>query len=410
MWYVSPQKGSEDVAVAGLSKIKHVRAFTVRGGGADYHDQGEGHWIDNHIATPMARYPEYRQSRQSFGINVLGTLIVEIEAEDGTIGFAVTTGGEPAAFIVEKHLARFLEGRSPTEYEKIWDQMYFSTQYYGRKGLVVNAISGVDLALWDLLGKLRGEPVYQMLGGAVRDELQFYATGARPDVAKELGFIGGKLPLHHGPAEGLEGLHKNIAELAEMRARVGDDFWLMLDCWMSLDLDYATRLAHRAYDECGLKWIEEALSPDDYWAYAALKKNAPRGLLVTTGEHEATRWGFRMLMDMECCDIIQPDVGWCGGVTELIKIANYADSKGVLMIPHGSSVYSYHFVITRHNSPFAEFLMMHPGPTEVVPMFHPQLIGEPVPVNGRLHVSALDKPGFGVELNRDLPMRRPYTH
>jgi len=107
---------------------------------------------------------------------------------------------------------------------------------------VVNAISGVDLALWDLLGKLRGEPVYHMLGGAVRDELQFYATGARPDIAKELGFIGGKLPLHHGPAKGMEGLHKNIAELAEMRARVGDDFWLMLDCWISLDLDYATRL------------------------------------------------------------------------------------------------------------------------------------------------------------------------
>src|SRR3546814_13719796 len=98
-------------------------------------------------------------------------------------------------------------------------------------------------------------------------------------------------------------------------AKCGDDFWLMYDCWMSLDLDYATRLAHRAWDECGLKWIEEALSPDDYWGYAALKKQAPKGLLVTTGEHEATRWGFRMLMDMECCDIIQPDVGWCGGVT-----------------------------------------------------------------------------------------------
>lgn len=398
------------MASAGLSKIRQVRAYTVRGGGADYHDQARGHWIDDHIATPMARYPEYRKSRQSFGINVLGTLVVEIEAEDGTIGFAVTTGGEPAAFIVEKHLARFLEGRSPHDVEKIWDQMYFSTQYYGRKGLVVNAISGVDLALWDLLGKLRGEPVYHMLGGAVRDELQFYATGARPDVAKDLGFIGGKMPLHHGPAEGIEGLHKNIADLAEMRSRCGDDFWLMLDCWMSLDLDYATRLAHRAWDECGLKWIEEALSPDDYWAYAALKKAAPPGLLVTTGEHEATRWGFRMLMDMECCDIIQPDVGWCGGVTELIKIAAYADAKGVLMIPHGSSVYSYHFVITRHNSPFAEFLMMHPGPTEVVPMFHPQLIGEPVPQNGRLKASALDKPGFGVELNRDLPMQRPYTH
>ncbi|WP_439539109.1 L-rhamnonate dehydratase [Sphingomonas sp.] len=394
----------------GLSKIKHVRAYTVRGGGADYHDQGAGHWIDDHIATPMARYPEYRQSRQSFGINVLGTLVVELEAEDGTIGFAVTTGGEPAAFIVEKHLSRFLIGRSPADYEKIWDQMYFSTQYYGRKGLVVNAISGVDLAIWDLLGKLRGEPVYHMLGGAVRDELQFYATGARPDLAKEMGFIGGKLPLHHGPAEGLEGLQKNIQNLADMRSKCGDDFWLMLDCWMSLDLDYATRLAQRAWDECGLKWIEEALSPDDYWGYAALKKNAPRGLLVTTGEHEATRWGFRMLMDMDCCDIIQPDVGWCGGVTELIKIANYADSRGVMMVPHGSSVYSYHFVITRHNSPFAEFLMMHPGPTEVVPMFSPQLLGEPVPVNGKIRASELDKPGFGVELNREIALHRPYPN
>jgi L-rhamnonate dehydratase len=390
-----------------LPRIKHVRAFVVRGGGADYHDQGDGHWIDDHIATPMARY-QYRQSRQSFGINVLGTLVVELEADDGTIGFAVTTGGEPAAYIVEKHLARFLEGRNPAEYEKIWDQMYFSTQYYGRKGLVVNAISGVDLALWDLLGKLRQEPVHQLLGGAVRDELTFYATGARPDLAKEMGFIGGKIPLHHGPAEGEEGLHKNIAEIAEMRSRVGPDFWLMLDCWMSLDLNYATRLAHAAHEH-GLKWIEEALSPDDYWGYAELKRNAPAGMLVTTGEHEATRWGFRMLLEMDCCDIIQPDVGWCGGVTELLKISALADARGKLVVPHGSSVYSYHFVATRHNSPFAEFLMMAPKADEVVPMFHPQLIGEPIPQNGRMRISALDKPGFGVELNRDIALHRPYS-
>ena len=387
--------------------IRQVRASVIRGGGADYHDQQGAHWIDDHIATPMSRYPEYRQSRRSFGINVLGTLVVEIEAADGTVGFAVTTGGEPAAFIVEKHLARFLEGRDPTQIEKIWDQMYFSTQYYGRKGLVVNAISGVDLALWDLLGKLRGEPVYQMLGGAVRDELVFYATGARPDIAQQLGFIGGKLPLHHGPAEGEEGLANNLAMLADMRGKVGPDFWLMLDCWMSLDLNYAVRLAERA-QEYGLKWLEEALSPDDYWGYADLKRNAPRGMLITTGEHEATRWGFRMLLEMECCDIIQPDVGWCGGMTELLKIAALADSRGVLVIPHGSSVYSYHFVITRHNSPFAEFLMMAPGADKVVPMFHPQLTGEPVPVNGRLKLP--DRPGFGVELNRSIALHRPYNH
>ena len=385
--------------------IREVRAHVVRGGGADYHDQGADHWIDDHIATPMAKYPEYRQSRQSFGINVLGTLVVEVEAADGTVGFAVTTGGEPAAYIVEKHLARFLEGRDPTELETIWDQMYFSTQYYGRKGLVVNAISGVDLALWDLVAKLRGEPVHHLLGGKVRDELSFYATSSRPDLSQQLGFIGGKMPLHHAPAEGDEGLRKNLAELELMRSRCGDDFWLMLDCWMSLDLDYAQRLAHGAH-RFGLKWIEEALSPDDYWGYRDLKKSAPQGMLVTAGEHEATRWGFRMLLEMECCDIIQPDVGWCGGMTELLKISALAESRGVLVVPHGSSVYSYHFVITRHHSPFAEFLMMAPQADRVVPMFQPLLLDEPVPVGGRLQLG--DAPGFGVRLNPECKLHRPY--
>ena len=395
-----------------VQTIKHVRAFILRGGaeggGADYHDVARGHWIDDHISTPMARYPEYRDSRQSFGLNVLGTLVIEVEASDGTIGFAPTTGGEIGAWIVEKHLARFVEGQKVSDVEKIWDQMYFGTLFYGRKGIVLNAISGVDLALWDLLGKLRQEPVHALLGGPVRDELIFYATGARPDLAKEMGFIGGKMPLHHSPAEGEEGLHKNLELLRTMRDRVGDDFWLMYDCWMSLDVNYATRLAHLAWQQSGLKWMEEALPPDDYWGYAELKKNAPKGMLITTGEHEATRWGFRMLLEMGCCDIIQPDVNWCGGITELIKISALADAHGALVVPHGSSVYSYHFVVTRHNSPFAEFLMMAPQADKVVPMFTPLLLDEPVPVNGRLKVP--DTPGFGVRLNPDCKLQRPHTH
>jgi L-rhamnonate dehydratase len=333
--------------------------------------------------------------------------VVEIEADDGTIVFSVTTAGEIGAYIVEKHLARFIEGRSVTEIEKIWDQMYFATQFYGRKGVVLNTISGVDLALWDLLAKVRDEPVHALLGGPVRDELQFYATGARPDLAKQMGFIGGKLPLRHGPAEGEEGLQKTLATLEDMRNRVGEDFWLMLDCWMSLDLEYATRLATKA-QAFGLKWIEEALSPDDYWGYAALRRNVPRGMLVTTGEHEATRWGFRLLLEMGCCDIIQPDVGWCGGLTELIKISALADAHSALVVPHGSSVYSYHFVVTRTNSPFAEFLMMAPEADKIVPMFTPLLLDEPGPVNGRMRASILDKPGFGVRLNPECALHRPY--
>jgi L-rhamnonate dehydratase len=386
--------------------IAQVRAYTVKGQGADYHDQARGHWIDDHIATPMAVYPEYRDSRQSFGINVLGTLVIEVEADDGTVGFAVTTAGEIGAFIVERHLARFLEGAAVTDTERIWDQMYRATLFYGRRGVVLNTISGVDLALWDLLGQLRQEPVYALLGGPVRDELRFYATGARPDIAQQLGFVGGKMPLHHGPAEGEEGLNANLAELAEMRERVGPDFWLMLDCWMSLDVEYATRLAHRAA-AYGLKWIEEALIPDDYWGYAQLKRQAPPGMLITSGEHEATRWGFRQLLETGV-DIIQPDVNWCGGITELIKISALADAHGTMVVPHGSSVYSYHFVVTRTNSPFAEFLMMHETAEEIVPMFSPLLLDEPVPVDGRMVVP--DRPGFGVRLNPEVERTRPYAH
>jgi len=148
------------------------------------------------------------------------------------------------------------------------------------------------LALWDLLGKIREEPVYALLGGAVRDELVFYATGARPDVAQKLGFLGGKMPLQHGPAEGEAGLAANLEKLSEMRNRVGDEFWLMWDCWMSLNLDYATRLAHRS-GELGLRWIEEALPPDDYWGYADLRKRVPPGMLVTRGEHRYHLVGSR---------------------------------------------------------------------------------------------------------------------
>lgn len=172
-----------------LPKIKHVRAWFIGGataeqgaGGGDYHDQGANHWIDDHIATPMSKYKQYEQSRQSFGINVLGTLIVEVEADNGQTGFAVSTAGEMGCFIVEKHLNRFIEGKCVSDIKLIHDQMLNATLYYaGSGGLVMNTISCVDLALWGLFGKVVGLPVYKLLGGAVRDEIQFYATGARPD-------------------------------------------------------------------------------------------------------------------------------------------------------------------------------------------------------------------------------------
>lgn len=379
-----------------LPKIKQVRAWFTGGataekgaGGGDYHDQGANHWIDDHIATPMSKYRDYEQSRQSFGINVLGTLIVEVEAENGQTGFAVSTAGEMGCFIVEKHLNRFIEGKCVSDIKLIHDQMLNATLYYsGSGGLVMNTISCVDLALWDLFGKVVGLPVYKLLGGAVRDEIQFYATGARPDLAKEMGFIGGKMPTHWGPHDGDAGIRKDAAMVADMREKCGEDFWLMLDCWMSQDVNYATKLAH-ACAPYNLKWIEECLPPQQYEGYRELKRNAPAGMMVTSGEHHGTLQSFRTLSETGI-DIMQPDVGWCGGLTTLVEIAAIAKSRGQLVVPHGSSVYSHHAVITFTNTPFSEFLMTSPDCSTMRPQFDPILLNEPVPVNGRIHKSVLD--------------------
>src|SRR5690606_1887248 len=145
--------------------VRELRAYVIDPGesGADYHNQQRGHWIvDTCIANPMSVYEPYKASRISWGINALGTVVVEAELADGTVGIGVSVGGEPACYLVERHLNRFVEGQDVRNIERIWDQMWRASMPYGRKGLAIHAISAIDLALWDLLGKLRGEPVYAL--------------------------------------------------------------------------------------------------------------------------------------------------------------------------------------------------------------------------------------------------------
>src|SRR5215831_18168971 len=155
--------------------IREVRAYVIDGNemGADYHNQHDSHWIiDLPIANPMSVYEEYKARRTSWGINALGTVLVEVELDDSTVGIGCSIGGEPACFIIEKHLSRFLIGQDPRNIELLWDQMWRATMPYGRKGLTIHAIGAVDLALWDCLGKLRGEPVYALLGGKTKEKLR----------------------------------------------------------------------------------------------------------------------------------------------------------------------------------------------------------------------------------------------
>jgi len=220
----------------------------------------------------MSVYEEYKAQRTSWGINALGTVVVQVELTDGTIGVGCSIGGEPACYIIEKHLKRFVEGQDPRNVELIWDQMWRATMPYGRKGLTVQAISAVDLAIWDCLGRLREEPVYALIGGKTKDKLPVYATTSRPDLAKRWGFNGAKIPCRYGPADGAEGLKKNIGVMAEAREQVGPDFPLRLDCYMALTVPYAIKLA-KALVPYDLHWIEECLPPDDFDAVAMINSS-----------------------------------------------------------------------------------------------------------------------------------------
>ncbi len=388
--------------------IREVRAFVIAAGemGADYHNQNGSHWIiDLPIANPMSVYEDYRARRTSWGINALGTVLVEVELDDGTVGLGCSIGGEPACYIIEKHLSRFVEGQDAHNVELIWDQMWRATMPYGRKGLTVQAISAVDLAIWDCLGKLRGEPVYALIGGKTKERLPVYATTSRPDIAQSWGFHGAKIPCRYGPAEGQQGLKKNIAIMAEAREQVGPDFPLRLDCYMALTVPYAIQLG-KELAQYNLEWIEECLPPDDYDGYAEIRA-ALRGVcLVTTGEHEYTRYGFRELIARKCADVLQPDINWVGGLTEAKRIVAMAAAYDIPIIPHGSSVFSYHLQFAFTNCPIAEFLVMSPQADELVPLFGRLFTNEPIPHQGFIELD--DTPGWGVELNHDLELLRPY--
>lgn len=388
-------------------KIADLRVHQVvsEGKGGDYFQQDKGHWlIDSLISNPMSGYPAYREKRSSWGIGVLGSIVVEIETEGGIVGVAAGSGGAPAAWLIHHHFRRFLVGEDARNINKIWDELFRASLPYGRKGLPIMAVSAVDLALWDLLGRLRQEPVYNLIGGLSRDEVTFYCTGPAPDAVKELGFWGAKVPLPYSHYEGPEGLRRNVDYLAAQRDKVGPDFPLMVDCYMSLTVRYAIDLAE-ATKHLGIHWWEEVLHPDDVEGYRQLKHAHPT-LKWTTGEHEYTRYGFRRLIEERSIDIVQPDVMWVGGLTELLRISAHASAYDIPVIPHGSGPYSYHFIASQPQSPFCEYVAASPDGRSILPVFGKIFAGEDLPHNGRLRIS--DAPGFGMEI-ADRALLRPYA-
>ncbi len=345
------------------------------------------------VANPMSIYPEYKAQRSLFQPDPgkLSGGTVEIETDKGVKGYG--RGGPGAGYVIEQHLTKLLVNEDPFNVERLWDIMWRSTMYYGRKGLVINAISAVDLALWDLIGKALNVPVYKLLGGETKPRLPAYCTGNDIEQHVEFGYKRLKLAIPHGPADGREGMKKNVALVERARKVLGPDGDIMLDCWMAWTERYTIEIAemmapHRVY------WMEECLQPHDYEGFGRLRQQI-KSTRIVTGEHEYTRYGFRQLLEHNAAEIWQPDIHWCGGLTELRRIAALAAAYDIPVIPHGGgSRDCVHFIMSTPNSPWAELFMPAPGgPKEVYQRYEEdtQITRGPEGIYTR----PSDKPGFG---------------
>jgi L-rhamnonate dehydratase len=257
----------------------------------------------------------------------------------------------------------------------------------------------VDIALWDLLGKARGVPVYQLLGGKMQERLPVYSTGNEVEWYKQFGFTRFKLAMPYGPADGAAGIRGNIALVERVRESVGPDAEIMLDCYMAWNVEFTLRMAEalRPYRP---RWIEECLPPDDYEGYAEITRKV-EGMAVATGEHEYTRWGFGELLSRRCCHILQPDLSWCGGISEAMKIGAMASAQNVPVIPHagGLQPWGIHWLAAQATVPWAEYVVVANAVDGEMRSLFPFLRGVPQPKDGYLAPS--EAPGLGIEVDTD---------
>lgn len=358
-------------------------------------------WVmDATVANPMSIYPEYRDRRGTWwAYTDRGPYVVELVADTGHRGFAPMMGGEHTRDIVDAHYRRFVEGADPFDRERVWEQMYRAQLPYGQAGLPSMAISTVDLAMWDLVGRIVDQPVYNLLGGRAREAVDCYVT-THPDVMEHVageGFLGVKLAAPWGPADGYRaGLRKTEAAVARARELFDDDAEIMLDCFMAWDREFTVRAAERLapYD---VKWFEDPLHPGAVGEYADVRSQI-KPIQVAVGNFEYGHRPTARMIEAGAADIVQPEVRMVGGMTEMQRLAGLAKSHGIPLVPHVSSVYCYHFAISHTVAPYAEYLVPGDG-SEIRPLLGGVVTGEPLPEDGTVSLS--DEPGFGVGLNRD---------
>src|SRR5476649_1596714 len=336
-----------------------------------------------------------------------GWLVVEIFTDNGLVGLG-NAALSPAVTkqVIDLYLTPLLLGADPWDTEFLWQHMHRKTMAFGRKGIAMVAISAVDIALWDLLGKSAKQPVYRLLGGRTKPRIPVYASRLYSTPLKELahesakykkeGYKAMKLRFGWGPTDGAEGMQKNIALVRTVRETVGDGIDIMADAYMGWTRDYAKRMLP-LLEPFNLRWLEEPVIPDDIQGYAELRR---RGRIpISGGEHEHTLHGFRELIAAEAVDVIQFDTNRVGGLTAARKIAALAEAHQIPVIPHAGQMHNYHVVMASLNSPMAEYFP--PVDVEVGnELFWYIFKGEPRAKAGFIDLDD-NVPGFGLTINEE---------
>jgi len=382
-------------------KITNVRLFKVSGV-LEY----QGEFWEERLVRPVDIYPEHKAEgapwleKISEGSYRNIAHFLQIETDHGVYGIGGPMA-EEQAYIIRKQLAPLLIGHDPLAIERIWDRMY-RMQVHGRKGGAMMAISVVDCALWDLKGRYFNAPVYQLLGGPTRDTIPAYASALGYSLDPELvqeraqeivqqGYRATKWFFRDGPTDGVAGIARNLRLVRTLREAVGPDVDIMLDAWMSWDVPYTIQMAARL-EEYQPRWIEEPVLPDKIAQYAEIRRNVR--VPISGGEHEYTRWGLKALMDAGACDVLQPDIYWAGGISEMQKILALASSYDLVVIPHGHSTPASAHVIAawpQTTCPLLEYLVKW---NEI----HQFFLKNPLkPVNGV--VTLPTTPGIGMDLD-----------
>ena len=380
-------------------RIKEIRTRVVRW-------RGKTVPLPPHFCTnPMDALELPEPSMGTFAFH--GWLIVEVFTDDGHVGIGnAALAPQVTKQVIDLYLKPLLISQDPWDIEFLWQHMYRKTMAFGRKGIGMVAISALDIALWDILGKSAKQPVYRLLGGRTKQRIPVYASrlysvelsqlAAEAKRYKDEGYQAMKLRFGWGPADGAVGMHHNVALVRTVREAVGDGIDVMADAYMGWTLDYAKRMLP-LLEPFHLRWLEEPVIPDDLHGYAELKSRS--SIPIAGGEHEFTLYGFRDLLEAHALDYIQFDTNRVGGITQARKIAALAEAYSVPVIPHAGQMHNFHVVMASLNSPMAEYFPV--VDVEVGnELFWYIFEGEPKAKGGFVDLDE-NVPGLGLKINEE---------